>query len=254
MIRRNDGNDWLLISQIEHARLAAEIAEFWNGEAVTALPFRDELLPAIRHHDDGWEEWEQSPAIDPETGKPRDFMEMPTPVAVEIWTRSIERCQAMTPQAGLWVSGHFCYLAERALEHRVKESNTEESAVLQRFLDLQSELQSGCLLDLAESMTAEQIESGFRHIQFFDRISLWICGAAREKRVQLTTPFGESIELTPIDAKTIVVTPPALSADVELVVPVCRIPSRRYADDRDLQSTIADANTERLTWIIRNDG
>ena len=29
MIRRDDGGDWLLIDQIQHARLAADIARGW---------------------------------------------------------------------------------------------------------------------------------------------------------------------------------------------------------------------------------
>ena len=83
MIRRDvtlpDGRPgWLRISQVDHARLSAELASRWGGGRflpVICNPHvegenplrgvRDEVLAAIRHHDDGWLSWETAPAIDP---------------------------------------------------------------------------------------------------------------------------------------------------------------------------------------------
>jgi len=53
MIRRNltlvDGTPlWLLISQVEHARVSGELTEFWQQ------PFPSEVVDAITQHDDGW--------------------------------------------------------------------------------------------------------------------------------------------------------------------------------------------------------
>ena len=68
MIRRDDENDWLLISQVDHAHLAAEIAEALGNENMPALPLPDLLIPAIREHDEGWREWEHAPEVDPDPG------------------------------------------------------------------------------------------------------------------------------------------------------------------------------------------
>ena len=40
------------------------------------------------------------------------------PVATGIWTASIDAAAASSPWGALWVSRHFCYLAELAIEHR----------------------------------------------------------------------------------------------------------------------------------------
>ena len=97
MIRRDDGDDWLLMSQVDHAHLASEIAAVWGNDVVASLPVPDLLVPAIRDHDEGWRDWEQTPAIDPETGKPRDFTAMPMRIATAIWSKSIEACGREMP-------------------------------------------------------------------------------------------------------------------------------------------------------------
>src|SRR5689334_22023337 len=78
---------WVLISQVEHARVSGELAEHW---AAGALAPRDELVATIYHHDDGWREWEQRPDVDPEPGRPRAFTEMPLADSLVIWQRSID--------------------------------------------------------------------------------------------------------------------------------------------------------------------
>ncbi len=80
MIRRestNSSSDWILIPQVEHAQLAAELADHWSDLAggVGLGRQRRTLVEAIRRHDDGWRTWDERPAIDPESGIPLDFTE-----------------------------------------------------------------------------------------------------------------------------------------------------------------------------------
>src|SRR5689334_17630417 len=96
MIRRDwvdvDGRAaWLLISQVEHARISGELCQNWS--AVQALPadVRAEIVAAVFRHDDGWAEWEQAPEVDARTGRPREFTEMPLTESLEIWSRSIDQ-------------------------------------------------------------------------------------------------------------------------------------------------------------------
>ena len=76
MIRRelklNDSTAiWLLISQVEHARISGELVRNWREE------FSSDVVDAIAHHDDGWEAWENEPKINPKIGGPYSFLEMP---------------------------------------------------------------------------------------------------------------------------------------------------------------------------------
>ncbi|MEM1304421.1 MAG: DUF3891 family protein, partial [Planctomycetota bacterium] len=103
-----DLSHWLLISQVEHARITHQLAAAWK----TLLPgasglVRQEFLAALLHHDDGWKPWSRDPQIDPEHGRPYGFTEMPPRLAQEIWSGSIEACREIGPLAGWMVASHF---------------------------------------------------------------------------------------------------------------------------------------------------
>ena len=87
------GRGWILISQVDHAHLAAEFAAAWGNDRVADLPTPEILIPAIRDHDEGWREWERLPDIHPETHWPRNFTEMPAAESARIWNHSIEACR-----------------------------------------------------------------------------------------------------------------------------------------------------------------
>jgi hypothetical protein len=93
MIRRDGEPGWILISQVDHAHLAARMAEVWGNEQVPPLPWPELLVPAIRDHDEGWRDWERLPDIDPETLWPRNFTEMPPQESARIWSHNIETCR-----------------------------------------------------------------------------------------------------------------------------------------------------------------
>jgi hypothetical protein len=113
---------WILISQIDHARLSGQLAEYWGAQGYSPLSPRDELLWAINHHDDGWGEWEQTPDVDPKSGHPRSFTEMELGDALVIWTASIESARQAGNLEAYLVAGHFCALARRSAAWRKHET------------------------------------------------------------------------------------------------------------------------------------
>src|ERR1700685_1108206 len=135
MIRRDDRGDWLIIEQVEHARLVGELANAWGNERVAPLAAYPGLVWGIEHHDDGWSAWDAAPAVHPETGIPRSFLEMRMCDSTAIWTRSIAVCSAH-PLAGIGVSRHFCYLARQAGEREWASADDREA--IDRFLRGQS--------------------------------------------------------------------------------------------------------------------
>jgi hypothetical protein len=253
MIRRDAGDDWLLISQVDHARIAAEIAEVWGNEQFASLPYQDLLVHAIRHHDDGWAAWEEAPTIDPETGAPRDFLEMPISDAAAIWTRSIEICLRRSPWCGLWVSRHFCHLAEFAHKHRdVRSDRDTASAFLaaQRELRLLWRRQIGIVANpegLAASETA-----GYEWLRWFDRFSLWLCCAERSLPETLHLPDGGAVRLTARNANRITLDPfPFRDATLQLTVSAARLGRRKRTSDEELRAALNATTHSELSWTLQ---
>src|SRR5215213_7360998 len=92
---------WLLVSQVDHAHISGELT---NQDS---RGFSHEVVEAIRHHDDGWAQWEAAPRMNPEVGGPFSFLEMPLTEALAIWDNSTAAARQFGPLAGFIVAGHF---------------------------------------------------------------------------------------------------------------------------------------------------
>ena len=106
MIVRDEGSSLLLITQPDHGRLAHDIVAAMRTEAVLHGSGRDTILLATREHDNGWLEVDAAPTVDPDTGRPYDFIAGPTRVKHELWPRGIARVAKMNPRAGALVAQH----------------------------------------------------------------------------------------------------------------------------------------------------
>lgn len=206
MIRRDvalpDGRPgWALIGQVEHARIAAEVCRAWNAEAFPLAEPHAELLAAVVHHDDGWLAWELRPTV--VDGRPRDFMEMPLDESLAIWRRSIAVAQTFGPLAAYAVGSHFAALCRWA---RSEHSHDEAWIHLaDEFIAEQEELASERLMDLDRRQESKSADAGanatmrrvalrenadraWHALQFFDRVSLWLCCAERREVATLDVP------------------------------------------------------------------
>lgn len=171
MIRRelkldSGRTDWLLISQVEHARVSGELARHWVADWVT-----EEVIAAIEHHDDGWASWEARPRIDPVEGRPYAFLdEMPRDETRTIWDGSIAAARQIGPLAGWIVAGHFSALLRNA-DH-VGDPGADA------WLAATDRRRNGWLREwLADR--ADHSEHDAKHalrlLQACDFLSLWLC-------------------------------------------------------------------------------
>lgn len=249
MIRRNAENDqWILISQVEHARLAGLLARAWSDKAFSASPRRDEMVSAIDHHDDGWSAWEVAPKVDPQTGRPLDFLETPLTDSLAIWRDSIAAAADKAgPLGGYMVGGHFSALLQRS-SARGKE-RAVNTALADDFFRQQCEQQSAWLA--AARVDRASADRAVGWLQLFDAISLWLCCAERHEPETFDTPRGQLLTLTPqhADAYDVRVGPwPFGSSGVELTAVGRALPVLKYANPSDLATAAATPVT--LRWQL----
>jgi hypothetical protein len=209
MIRRDaklaDGSAaWVLISQIEHARIGAQLAAHCSGRfsaGEISDDIRCEVLAAIEHHDDGWAEWERSPRLHADSGKPVSFMELQPAEAIEIWTKSIAAAEEHGPLAAWMVAGHFARLLRNS-EHA--KSDRRAKIWLDGVKIARGEALSQWQKVDTSLRTEQLAEEALQWLWTVDEVSLWFCctcpSAAETRQAQdiakLSKPAGRG---TPVE-------------------------------------------------------
>jgi hypothetical protein len=256
MIRRDatapDGTRcWILISQVEHARISGELAEHWGAGGFAPLEPRNDLLPAIFHHDDGWAVWEQHPGVDAKSGRPLNFTEMPLADSLAIWQRSIDAVQASGDLGGYIVSGHFSALL-RHVNHWQK-IGTDHGTDAADFLARQDAFRAAALTRWQAAHPTSDAQAvaahGLKCLQFFDALSLWFCTSERDQPQTLDVPGGPPLTLRPHSPTEIRLSPwPLDRSELTIGVAGRQIPATRFATREELAA--APSTTVQLAWRL----
>jgi hypothetical protein len=254
MIVRPDGNDWLLIRQPDHALLAGELAAQWGNERFAPPEPREPALRAITSHDNGWEEWEAQPRVDPATGIPYAFLNMPVESFLLIWRRGVRRAMAETPYVGLLVGAHGRRLVEGRLARGEDPPPVRHD--LAEFVAEVRAAQERAKGELAWDAAAEaQLGANDALLKLCDALSLLFCCGPLVPQTYSDAPgpspeARSGLRVGPIDGRTLGFAPyPFRAPGVEVSVRARRVPQRRY-DDTLLRQTLASASWETLTFGV----
>jgi hypothetical protein len=165
VLLREDSGAVICIGQASHAWVSGQLARAWAG-----VEPREEVCLAAEQHDVGMAQWDLAPALDPETGRPQSFMQMPLEVHLGLWTAAPERLFTQSRHAALLVSMHGTALYERRDQSRMSD---EEADAVRAYLAGQRALQR----ELAEEVGAdeEQLRRNQRLIWTWDWLSLALC-------------------------------------------------------------------------------
>jgi len=108
MLIRPDGESFLCIGQASHAWISGQMARAW------AEPFEphEEVCLAAEQHDVGMAEWDLAPSLNPETGLPMTFTEMPFEVHSALWLAAPRKLVTTSAYAAALVSLHGTRLYE----------------------------------------------------------------------------------------------------------------------------------------------
>ncbi|QEG33700.1 DUF3891 family protein [Bythopirellula goksoeyrii] len=203
MIRREvvfaDGvPQWLMISQVEHARLSGCLAELCleqfgasvpESEGETLEVVRRELLQAIVHHDDGWLAWEAEPPLDDKTHCPLSFDELSAEDSIKIWTDSIQEVSTFSDLGAWVVAGHFSAILV-ASEHHM--AHPLAKPWLQKTSQQRSEWFANWHRQNERVHTLGLAGEALKWLQLFDVLSLWPCmlyPVAGERATKAPEPF-----------------------------------------------------------------
>jgi Protein of unknown function (DUF3891) len=113
MLLREDGDAVVAIGQASHAWLSGQLARAWGAERFPAPDPFEEVCLGAEQHDVGMAHWDLAPELNPVTGRPRQFFEVPRPTHVALWTAAPARVLTQSRYAALLVSLHGTGLYER---------------------------------------------------------------------------------------------------------------------------------------------
>jgi len=198
---------YLLVRQPDHARLAGELARHVH---ITGRPeITDDIIQGISLHDEGWlafdsgtEKLQATPARYSgdvplsSDGKPLSFLDIKAGDFLHAWRGSIDAAEAITPMAGLIVSGHFYRLGKFGISNG--HYSGPDAALIQQFLH-EEECRRERLSQLG-SRSADEIEYWTDLLQFCDLLSLYLC-CGSEEPVQFPQPIGVTGEAVVLDLK-----------------------------------------------------
>ncbi len=259
MLHRQETTGLIAIAQPTHAWVAGCLARAWGNERFGFFAPTEEVCLGAQQHDIGWLLWENMPTLNPKTGYPHSFMEVPTQVHAGIWSGAKNLALPFGRYVTLLISLHGTGLYER---FRSWQNSPESSQVVQEFLKQEKAFQEKLIANLVHDphyksyATPEVIERNRSLIAIWDSLSLAVCMGLRNEQQfdRVPTTSGETtLTLTPVneDLSQIKVTPwPFGQSEVKLVYEG-RILPEKFTDETAMRTALTSADWITITTILR---
>jgi hypothetical protein len=270
MIIQEQADHLVVIRQTDHAVLAGHFARELGNELFMQPEPLESFRLAAMEHDNGWDEWELLPGIDPVTFLPFSFMSIPTREHIELYHRGIERVVKTDRYAGLLVSMHCLGLYDRTRAtmpgFSAKYVKSQDATMVTDFLQVLRLQQLRLKVDLRadplmKDFTEEKwLQANSQRLEALDRLSLYFCMGPLEGATIDAVPAdyqGTEVDwdLQPDGSNAATLEPYPFRRDpLEISILARRIPKRRYADDPDFQKTLSQAPYFALKFTLRAGG
>ena len=258
----------ILIRQTDHAFLSGFFAREWGNDSFSRPePFTSFCLAAAEH-DNGWQEWELAPCVDPRTFTPYSFMTVPTEEHISLYQRGIDRVLKVDLYAGLLVVSHCMGLYDRSRAtipgYSSKYVKSQEQHVANDFVQRLRLQQLRLKVDLrndpvTKPFTDEKlIKANLQRLDALDRLSLYFCLGATEDASIEGVPVNEEgkevdWEVRPSGRGQFTIHPYPFRRDpLQFAILARRVPKRRFADDAELHSVLSTASFFNIPFTVRS--
>ena len=176
IIRKEPSGALILMGQTDHSRFVGQLAAHWgNGDFEPPKP-NDAVVRAATFHDYGWLRYETSPLIDPESGEPYPFLQMPmTAQQIASYQWALDWMADIDPYSGLIISMHRTGLWQGRygkIKHPARRYNlTTLSPGVRAFIDHNEALQER----QRATLDAKGVWTNYRLLQVWDLLGLYFC-------------------------------------------------------------------------------
>jgi hypothetical protein len=249
MIRRDNPIGWIIISQTDHAALSGEIMKYWGNKKFQSPQPKEEVLFAIREHDNGWADWDKTPKINRKNKYPKNFLEMDYKEQAEIWKRSFMRYSKKHPYASCLIALHF-----DKFNNNICKTNKNANNLKTEIRDF---LYYNLKLNIDEIEGRSDVLTNLKYVQIGDIISLALCHGWKSVKLDdvPTGPEGESIiaNIESNDDHNYYIQPfPFNKNCIELSVLGKFVNKKTFTNNRDLTDHINSSTKTQLNFTILN--
>lgn len=275
MIRRHVGEEFFLIAQDDHAKLAGQLARHFGNDRFARPEPHEDVIAGVSLHDAGWPLHDDEPTLNP-AGLPIDVFESTRPIAFKVWHASADRAYSAGPYADLLVSLHNLSLSviattQSAGNHeKFDMSKMTEQFELNKFQHREIERQERLRKELGMATdrplkfglafagtdeTEDRLLFNFRLLQAMDMCSLALCCT--------TPPAGKTPDLLPRvggsalqlslkrDGNNLMVDPWPFDVErIEVTIPFRRVKATPFATEQEFHSAYAAAPRESLAALV----
>jgi len=270
MIIQEQGDQFILIRQTDHAMLSGFFARALGNKVFSRPEPFESFCLAATEHDNGWNESELLPQIDPKTFTPYNFMSIPTEEHIALYQRGIERVVRVDHYAGLLVSMHCAGLYDRTRAtmpgFSAKYVRSNETHLVTDFLQRLRLQQLRLKVDLRADPLLKaysddhSLQANLQRLEALDRLSLYFCLAPLDGYTIDTVPVnGNSSEadwdLQPGENNVVTLKPYPFQKDpLDISILARRVPKRPYADEHEFQKILAQAPYFAMNFTLSADG
>ena len=230
MIVADHGSTLVVCTQPDHAQLSAALLALWRRDGIPEHPRRNELLFAVREHDNGWQRADAAPRVSGASGWPTSFDNVPPSDRLEVWRRSVHRFVTDHPYAALLIAQHALAVNQRYFQapgwpgFRVELEEQINQAIEET------------------SLTTADLAADYTWLRLTDTLSLGACGALGATDAFVDEQSGYRYAL---ERGRIRIAPLPLAGATTLEIACRELPKRRFSDTSDLTSELSRAVWQR---------
>lgn len=175
MILREEGDQLVLVRQVDHSMLSGWLAAAWGaGPWERPEPYQSCVVGA-RLHDLIWVPWDEALPRRPD-GRPYNFFEVARPLIVPYQRRGIDAVEALDAYAGMLASLHFSGFYHSHWGWEPLSVDDQDREVVAEHVDHELDRQRRLRVTLGLDQLGERrLECNYKWLQLWDRISLHIC-------------------------------------------------------------------------------
>src|SRR5271165_1864638 len=167
----------IAISQTAHAWVSGQMARNWGNEHFSGFAPVEPLCYAAEQHDRGFLDWERQPTLNPKSGLPYTFENIPLKLDVELRKKSILELKAVSLYAALVTSLYFARTVGKQSPLESREDRQRIAEFLREQETLQHKLLSSLRKDpyLRSACSDRAIEYNQGLLAAWDQLSVELC-------------------------------------------------------------------------------